>query len=274
VASDSGAYIPSAGGSAPAHRADLISLDCDFEHVALSVHSAKGPFSISTESENPSVLQNSFVTTTTRKPGSDFCRVVLNPEWIENLPDEGTVKLPVLQDIQRIWFPKTVCLADASGKCQSASPDFASLQDGDRYFSSLRLSSGWKGRLGTSFIQLSYERRNHIDNSYPPEPPVDYRWHPGENRYFHERINESLAEEIHKAGSDMQTLVEKLWFADCDMTALATAQADAKKGTTTKIVLGNRPITPRILDVQSKNHAWNVRSEQDRDHTFKSAGIR
>jgi hypothetical protein len=62
----------------------------------------------------------------------------------------------------------------------------------------------------------------------------------------------------------MQTLVEKLWFADCDMTALATAQADAKKGTTTKIVLGNRPITPRILDVQSKNHAWNVRSEQDR----------
>jgi hypothetical protein len=47
-------YIPSAGpATSTSSRADLISLDCGFDHVMLTLNSASGPFTISNKNENP-----------------------------------------------------------------------------------------------------------------------------------------------------------------------------------------------------------------------------
>jgi hypothetical protein len=65
----------------------------------------------------------------------------------------------------------------------------------------------------------------------------------------------------------MLSFIRDSKLADCDMTALGVAQQlQPKVGADSKIIIGNQPMTPRVLDIKTANHAWNLwKSEGGKD---------
>lgn len=262
VPSEPGSYIPSAGSAgATVLGADLFSLDCDVDHVILGVHSPHGTFGITKADENPS-LEKAFISSEKPVRGRDFCRIVINPRKLEMFNDVDNYRLPVLQKDGIAWFPQSICLADASGNCAPLPTAFLELSGKNTFFSDLALKRDWKKQLHGKFLMITYGKVKDNEKMYrylsdSRREKLD-GMHPGDNPVLQQIINEELVSAVHRGNSDMLKFIDSTGLADCDMTALAYAQWDRNDGHDGKIIDGNMPLTPRLLDSQTRNHAWNL----------------
>jgi hypothetical protein len=266
------AYVPSAGGAeTQAIGSDLLSLDCDFTHVLTALHQPHSGFSISTESQNPD--RPKLVRDESKDRHVDdrstYCHLAINPQLVRNLAGkEGGTQLPVLSDKEFTWFPESICVADNSGKCVADAPKGVSLKNTNRFFSTLEITAEAKANLGDKMLIVKYA---------PASGGVDQRAslsfnrtlsrgtrlssdlnlsHPGDNSKVRSFINQALKESM-KSSSNMHSFLENHRIGDCDMVALANAQFDRSEGRNGLIAVGNRPLSPRVVDSQTTNHAWN-----------------
>jgi hypothetical protein len=266
------AYVPSAGGTeTQAIGSDLVSLDCDFTHVLTALHQPHGGFSISTEPQNPDRPKLIRDESKDRHVDdqSTYCHLAINPQLVRNLVGkEGGTQLPVLGNKEFTWFPESICVADNSGKCVADAPNGVSLKNTNRFFSTLEITPEAKANLGDKMLivkyapasggvneraSLSFSRRLARGTRASSDLNLS---HPGDNSKVRSFINHALKESI-KSSSNMHSFLENHRIGDCDMVALANAQFDRSEGKNGLIAMGNRPLSPRVVDSQTSNHAWN-----------------
>lgn len=257
-------YVPSAKGKLPeANRQDFKILDdVSISYVLTDVLAANGKFSLSQHTQTLKRFD---------PPKDNHFRVVVQKDLLSALAQEGAVKLPILWRGFHSYRAEAVCYSSEDGKCVAdadllSDSQFSESEDVP-LFPTLKHAAVMPAGATTLTITYYYmpqSRESSISNEKSPYA------HPGDSAHLKEIVDTALHHYIKefgtKADACMADFVAKFGLADCDMVALAEAQALNKhykqfaQAPVAVVALGNRvkhgEKANKILDARTHNHAW------------------
>ena len=202
-----------------------------------------------------------------KKTDTDSCTLLVTEEAFEG---KKKIALPLLMSDKQALFPSKICLGDIKGACISKAPDVFKLGpdqgEEELMISSLSGSSEELQKMDKDqYLLVTYV----VMGSFKQDPNRD-AFHHGNNPFVVEHINQKLAETLSThSQKNMQSFVENLGFANCDMMALAEIQA----GHAEYMVSGNHPFTQNVIDGRTENHAWNLSLEKGIKFTDSTPSI-